>query len=72
MQISMKHLIHIYIYTHAFMHAYLAVKLQMYVMYYDDCIYICVFLQYVTFMLKISWSLGLFAVNSQVLVVNPP
>ena len=54
------------------MHAYLAVKLQMYVMYYDDCIYICVFLQYVTFMLKISWSLGLFAVNSQVLVVNPP
>ena len=22
------------------MHAYLAVKLQMYVMYYDDCIYI--------------------------------
>lgn len=31
----------IYIYN-AFMHAYLAVKLQMYVMYYDDCIYICV------------------------------
>ena len=29
----------IYEYTHVFMHAYLAVKLQMYFMYYDDCLY---------------------------------